>query len=108
MGAARRTVTNTTISKVELHSSKIIWWNWKDVVFYELLPKNIMISSDIGQLDKLNAATLVKRPKLVNRKGIIFHHDNTKLYTPNSAKMTKTGLKCLIASSIFTLFIFLF
>ncbi|XP_024888503.1 histone-lysine N-methyltransferase SETMAR-like [Temnothorax curvispinosus] len=48
-------------SKAEFHPSKImlsIWWDWKNVVYYELLPKNRTINSDVycNQLDKLNAA----------------------------------------------------
>jgi len=74
------------ISKPGLHPNKImlsIWWDWKGVVFYELLPKNKMINLDVycGQLDKLNAAIHKKRPELVNRKGVVFHHDNARPHT---------------------------
>ena len=39
-----------------------------------------MINSDVycRQLNKLNAAAKEKRPKLVNREGVIFHHDNAR------------------------------
>ncbi|XP_014482317.1 PREDICTED: histone-lysine N-methyltransferase SETMAR-like [Dinoponera quadriceps] len=33
------------------------------------------------QLDKLNAAIKEKRPELVNRKGVIFHHNNVRPHT---------------------------
>ncbi|XP_032690173.1 histone-lysine N-methyltransferase SETMAR-like [Odontomachus brunneus] len=39
-----------TISKAGFYPSKImlsIWWDWKGVVFYELLPKNRTINSDV-------------------------------------------------------------
>ena len=70
-----------TTSKAELHRKKImlsIWWDWKGVVFYALLPRNQRINSDIycRQLNKLNAAAIEKRSELINRKGEIFHHDN--------------------------------
>ena len=72
-----------TTSKVELHQKKImlsVWWDWKGVVFFELLPKNETINSDVycRQLNKLNAVVTEKRPELVNRKGVIFHY--TSLY----------------------------
>ncbi|XP_024892924.1 histone-lysine N-methyltransferase SETMAR-like [Temnothorax curvispinosus] len=73
-------------SKAGLYPSKImlsIWWDWKNVVYYKLLPKNKTINSDVycNQLDKLNAAIHEKRPELVNRKGVVFHHDNAKPHT---------------------------
>ena len=43
-----------------------------------------MINSNIycRQLNKLNGAVKEKRPELVNRKGVIFYHDNaTPLHT---------------------------
>ena len=75
-----------TTSKAELHEKKImlsVWWDWKGVVFFELLSRNQTISSDVycRQLNKLNAAVKEKRPELVNRKGVIFHHDNATPHT---------------------------
>ena len=42
-----------------------------------------MINSDVycRQLNKLNAAVKEKRPELVNRKGVIFLHDNATPHT---------------------------
>ena len=50
---------------------------------FELLLRNQTINSDVycRQLNKLNAAVKEKQPKLVNRKGAIFHHDNATPYT---------------------------
>ena len=41
------------------------------------------------QLNKLNAVVKEKRPELVNRKGVIFHHDNA---TPHTSLATRQKL----------------
>ena len=75
------------IRKAELNQKKIIlsiWWDWKGMVFFKLLPGNQTINSDVycRQLNKLNAAVKEKRPELlVNRKGVIFHPDNVTPHT---------------------------
>ena len=68
-----------------------VWWDWKGVVFFELLPKNQTINSDVycRQLNKLNAAVKEKRLELVNRKGLIFHYDNA---TPHTSLATRQKL----------------
>ena len=40
-----------------------VWWDWKGMVFLELLPRNQMIDSDVyyHQLNKLNATVKEKR-----------------------------------------------
>ena len=61
-----------------------VWWDWKDVVSFELLPRNQTINLDVYccQLNKLNASAVKEnRPELVNRKGVSFHHDNATPYT---------------------------
>ena len=70
-------------SKAELHKKKImllIWWDFKGVMYFELLPRNQTINLDVyyQQLMKLEEAIKEKRPELVNRKGIVFHHDNAR------------------------------
>ena len=75
-----------TTSKAKLHQKKImlsVSWNWKGVVFFELLPRNQMIHSDVycRQLNKLNTTVKEKRSELVNRKGVIFHHGNAAPHT---------------------------
>jgi len=73
---SKRNEPAQTTSKAELHQKKII-------VYFELLPRNQTINSDVycRQLDKLNAAVKEKRPELVNRKGVVFHHDNARPHT---------------------------
>ena len=73
-------------SKAELHQIKImlsLWWDCKGVVFFELLSRNQMTNSDVycRQLNKINAVVREKRPELVNRKSVIFHHDNATPHT---------------------------
>ena len=74
-----------TTLKAELHQEMImlsVWWNWEVVVFFELLPRNQTINSDVycRQLNKLNAAVIENLPEFVNCKGAIFHHDNATLH----------------------------
>ena len=72
-----------TTPKAGLHPKKVmlcIWWDWRGVLYYELLPENQVINSNkyCSQLDQLKAALDEKHPELVNRKRIIFHQDNTR------------------------------
>ena len=58
---SKRDEPQQTTSKAELHQKKImlsVWWDWKGVIFFELLLRNQTINSDIycRQLKKLNAA----------------------------------------------------
>ena len=92
-----------TTSKAELRQKKImlfVWWNWKDVVFFELLQMSQTINSDVycRQLNKLNAAVKEKRPELVNRKGVIFHHDNATPHTSlaTSQKLLRLGWEVIL------------
>ncbi|XP_026674121.1 histone-lysine N-methyltransferase SETMAR-like [Ceratina calcarata] len=83
-----------TISKAELHQKKImlsIWWDYKGVVYFELLPNNRTINSDVycQQRMKLEEAIKEKRPELANCKGIVFHHDNAR---PHTSLATRTKL----------------
>ena len=83
-----------TTSKAGLHPKKVrlcIWWDWKGVLYYELLPENQMINSNkyCSRLDQLKAALDEKRPELANRIRIIFHQDNTR---PHVSLMTRQKL----------------
>ena len=61
------------VAKPGLHPKKVllsIWWDWKGVVYYELLPQGETINSNkYNQLDQLKAAIAEKRPELANRRG---------------------------------------
>ncbi|XP_049818723.1 histone-lysine N-methyltransferase SETMAR-like [Aethina tumida] len=75
-----------TISKADIHQKKVmlyVWWDFIQIVFFELLPDNTTINSKVycDQLNKLNDALQQKRPELINRKGVVFHQDNTRPHT---------------------------
>ena len=75
-----------TTSKAGIHQKKVllsVWWDYKGIVYFELLPPNRTINSVvyIEQLTKLNNAVEEKRPELINRKGVVFHHDNARPHT---------------------------
>ena len=83
--------TPPTTPKASLHPKKVmlcIWWDWKGVLYYELLLENQTINSSkyCSQLDQLKAALDEKRLELVNRKHIIFHQDNSRLYVSLMAR----------------------
>jgi len=73
-------------SKPGLTTNKVmlcVWWDWKGVVHYEVLPHGLTINSKFycSQLDRLQEATKEKRPELINRKGGVFHYDNVRPHT---------------------------
>ena len=77
-----------------------IWWDWKGVLYYELLLDNQTINSNkyCSQLDQLKAAFGEKRPELVNRKRIIFHQDNARVHVSlmTRQKLLQLGWEILI------------
>ena len=68
-----------------------IWWDWKGVLYYELLTENQTINCNkyCSQLDQLKAALDEKHPEVVNRKCVIFHQDNAR---PHVSLMTRQKL----------------
>lgn len=74
-GAAMVAKSTFTQNRVML----CIWWDCKGIVNNELLPPGETVSSDLycQQLIRLQQAIEEKRPELANRKGVIFHQDNT-------------------------------
>ena len=69
--------------KTGLHPKKVMlckWWDWKGVLYYELILENQTINSNkyCSQSDQLKAVLDDKPGELVSRKHISFHHDNAR------------------------------
>lgn len=84
-----------SVPKPDLRSRKVmlsIWWDWKGILYYELLPSSERISANkyCSQLEQLKKAVLEKRPQLVRTKNVVFHHDNA---SPHTALATKSKLE---------------
>ena len=92
--------------KVGLHSKKVmlsVWWDYKGIIYYELIPDNEMINSDkyCSQLDQLKLVIDKKRSALANRKGVIFHQDNARPHVSirTQEKLRELGWDILIHPS---------
>ena len=72
-----------------------VWWDFKGVVVFELLSSNQTINSNVycRKFDSLNESIIQKRPELVNRKGVVFHHNNARPHTSliTCQKLLKLG-----------------
>ena len=68
-----------------------LWWDWKGVLYYELLPQNQTINSNkySSQTDQLKTALNEKCLELVKRKLKIFHQANAR---PHVSLMTRQKL----------------
>lgn len=53
-------------------------WDFKGVIYYEVLPPNPTISSEkyYSKMAILKAKIEEKRPEMTNPRGIVFFHDN--------------------------------
>ena len=71
-----------------------IWWEWKEIVYYEILEPCKTVDSLLycKQLTRLQEAIQKKRPELVNRKGVVFHHDKARLHTSLMTRQELTEL----------------
>ena len=69
-----------------------IWWNFRGVIHFELLPTNQTVTSEVyfHQLDRLNQSLIQKEPTLIKRKFVILQHDNAR---PHIAGITIEKLK---------------
>ena len=80
-------------SKADIHQKKVmlsVWWDFKGIVYFELLPRNQTIKSNVycRQLMKLDKEIKEKRPELATRKGVIVHEDNARPHTQCDLKIT--------------------
>ncbi|EEB10084.1 mariner transposase, putative [Pediculus humanus corporis] len=78
---ARKEAPTTSLN--DIHQKKVLlsfWWDYKGIVYFELLPRNQIINSEvyIRQLTNLNDTIQEKRSELANSKEIVFHHDNAR------------------------------
>ncbi|GFW04476.1 histone-lysine N-methyltransferase SETMAR [Trichonephila clavipes] len=74
------------VAKPELTARKVllcIWWDWKRIIYYELLSYGQTLNSDLycQQLDHLKLAIDQKSPEKVNKRGVAFRQDNAMPYT---------------------------
>lgn len=81
--------------KGALHEKKVmlcIWWDCRGIIHYELLERNETITAEkyCSQLMRLKSKLTEKRPQILNRGGIVFHHDNAR---PHVAMITQHKLK---------------
>ena len=60
-----------------------VWWDFKGIFYFELLPRNQSINSNVYccQLMKLDKEMKEKRPELATCKDVILHQDNARPYT---------------------------
>ena len=74
-------------------------WDFKGIVYFELLPRNQTINSNVycHQLMKLDKEIKVKQPEVPTRKGGIFHQDNLRPHTSlvNRKKLLELGWEVL-------------
>ena len=83
-------------AKPGLHPRKVllcVWWDYKGILYFELLSSGDTINSDkyCTQLEKLREVLAEKRPGLVNRNNVIFHHDNARPYVAKSVTKKLSG-----------------
>ncbi|KAJ0181486.1 hypothetical protein K1T71_003571 [Dendrolimus kikuchii] len=92
-----------TVAKPGLTRNKVmlcVWWDWKGIIHYELLPPGRTIDSELycEQLMRLKQKVERQRPELINRRGVVFHHDNARPHISLAIqqKLREFGWKVLI------------
>ena len=65
-----------------------VWWNFKGVLHFELVPNGSAVDSKLycQQLDRVYDKLVEKYPTLIRRKRALFQQDNDR---PHTAKKTK-------------------
>ena len=90
--------TGSLSPKCDIHCSKVmlcIWWDQKDIVFYELLQPDKTVNAPLykEQLTQLSLELQHKRPEYAKRhEKVIFQKNNA---TPHVAKLVKEKLETL-------------
>ena len=88
--------TSQTVAKPGLTRNKVmlcVWWDWKEIIHYELLQPGRTIDSELycEQLMRL-------KQELINRRRMLFHHDNARPHTSlaTQQKLRKFGWEVLM------------
>ena len=83
MDKERREGASNRKTWIDEEEGDVVGWDWKGIVHYELLSFNQTINSELyyEQLQRLLQAIGRKRPELINRRGVVFHHDNARSHT---------------------------
>ncbi|GFX44066.1 mariner Mos1 transposase [Trichonephila clavipes] len=86
--ASQRSETAQTVAKPGLTVRKVllcIWWDWKGIIYYELLPCGQTLNSDLNCQQLYHHLKIAieqkRRPELANGRGVVFHQDNTRPHT---------------------------
>ncbi|XP_076229679.1 mariner Mos1 transposase [Nomia melanderi] len=103
MGHIRQYYAKTIVVKPRLTAKKVllcIWCDWKEIIYYELLPYGQTLNSDAycQRLDRLKLAIDQKRPELANRRGVVFYQDNARPHTSTVSrqKLRELGWEVLM------------
>lgn len=76
-----------------------VWWNFKGLFYYELLPVDRTIDSTAyySQLNKLSNGLRQKLPEFVNRKGVV-----TPYVINHPVEIVESSMGCFTSSFLFT------
>ncbi|GFX67532.1 histone-lysine N-methyltransferase SETMAR [Trichonephila clavipes] len=70
-------------AKPGLHTKKAllcVWWGIRGIVHFEVLKPGETVNAELycEQLDRLKQSLIERYPAVINRKGVIFQHDNAR------------------------------
>ncbi|GBP09445.1 Histone-lysine N-methyltransferase SETMAR [Eumeta japonica] len=80
-----------TIARPGLTRNKLmlcVWRGWKGILHYELLPPDKTINSNLfcQRLMRFKQKVEKKRSESINRKGVVFHHDDIRPHASLAAQ----------------------